>query len=86
VPNVGGVGSVGASSVLVNASAMLSKVYGFVGMLDFKAAVAAMSPADLDAVLASAKQYDEATEEAMPSVELEEVSKGSSDRLLDLIA
>jgi hypothetical protein len=65
---------------------MLSKVYSFVGMLDFEAAVAAMPPADLDAVLASTEQYEEAAEEVMAGVEPEEVPEGSGNRLLDLVA
>jgi len=69
-----GVGGVGVGDLLADPSfaGMVSKVFRFAHMLDFEASMAAMSLEDINDVLASANQYDEAAKEALAAATLEE--------------
>ena len=82
-----GAGGVGVGDLLADPvfAGMVSEVFGFARMPDFEASVAAMSPEDIDDVLAGADQYDEAAEEALVAVTPEEEPQGTGDRLLDLV-
>lgn len=79
-------GGVGAGDLLADPdfAGMVSEVLGFAHMPDFEASVAAMSPDDLEDVLAGADQYDEATEEAPVVAALEEEPRGTGSHLLGL--